>query len=387
MTKLYTIILTMAVLLITACNSHSDIDEAVEEGNAVYLQATATWGENTQSAKASTRAHWQSDRKFMWDNNSDQMAVLIANAGDVVPWGNRGYSYATVKKMADTEDGKSQASLKSNSGILKSDLDKLHIGTTPVYFFSPLSKLNGSDSEYSAETKCVTFSLPNEFSQTTTGKLDEFAPYTYIYAPSLISSVSKSTIEAYPSVFKGVPAVIHFHIVNEKNSQIKIKKVGIELSLGGFPKTMVMDPIGGSLRPKGWETNSIETYPTVTTNLGVSNAGDMVGEQADYYIYVFPTAAISGEEIVSSPFFPATGKFTLRIYEDEGKTPTPENLDNPENLTVYSTDLIDSMPFLSNHIYTCNLRVLDTSLSLLLDEIEVQPITEWQAGVSGTVNW
>jgi hypothetical protein len=30
---------------------------------------------------------------------------------------------------------------------------------------------------------------------------------------------------------------------------------------------------------------------------------------------------------------------------------------------------------------------LDTSLSLLLDEIEVQPITEWQAGVSGTVNW
>ena len=367
----------MAVLLITACNSHSDIDEAVEEGNAVYLQATATWGENTQSAKASTRAHWQSNRKFMWDNNSDQMAVLIANAGDVVPWGNRGYSYATVKKMADTEDGKSQASLKSNSGILKSDLDKLHIGTTPVYFFSPLSKLNGSDSEYSAETKCVTFSLPNEFSQTTTGKLDEFAPYTYIYAPSLISSVSKSTIEAYPSVFKGVPAVIHFHVVNEKNSQIKITKVEINLSAGGFSKTMKLDPINATLAPIG-----TDTYPTVTTNLGVAGTGDMVGEQADYYLYVFPTAAISGEEIVSSPFFPATGKFTLRIYEDEGKTPTPENLDNPENLTVYSTDLIDRMPFLSNHIYTCNLRVQDTSLTLLLDGIEVQTIPEWQAGVS-----
>ena len=365
MTKLYTIILTMAVLLITACNSHSDIDEAVEEGNAVYLQATATWGENTQSAKASTRAHWQSNRKFMWDNNSDQMAVLIANAGDVVPWGNRGYSYATVKKMADTEDGKSQASLKSNSGILKSDLDKLHIGTTPVYFFSPLSKLNGSDSEYSAETKCVTFSLPNEFSQTTTGKLDEFAPYTYIYAPSLISSVSKSAIEAYPSVFKGMPAVIHFHVVNEKNSQIKIKKVGIELSSGGFPKTMVMDPINANLEPP----TGTETYSTVMTNLGVVEdddwTGDMVGEQADYYLYVFPKAADEG------------ATFTLSIYEDVGET----------DPVVHSTNPINSIDFLSNHIYTCNLRVLDTSLTLLLDEIEVQPITEWQAGVSGTVNW
>ena len=364
----------MAVLLITACNSHSDIDEAVEEGNAVYLQATATWGENTQSAKASTRAHWQSNRKFMWDNNSDQMAVLIANADDVVPWGNRGYSYATVKKMADTEDGKSQASLKSNSGILKSDLDKLHIGTTPVYFFSPLSKLNGSDSEYSPDTKCVTFSLPNVFTQSAKGKLEEFAPYTYIYAPSVITAVNKSTVEAAPSVFKGVPAVIHFSVTNEKNTQIKIRKVEISMSEGGFPKTMNLKPIGASLLPL-----DLNVWQTVTTNIGANGAGDMVGEHADYYIYVFPTAIVSGENIYTFPASNVAGAtFTLKIYEEE---------DDPVNLTEHSTLPIANRLFLGNHIYTCNLRVQDTSLTLLLDGIEVQTISDWQAGVSGTTNW
>lgn len=357
----------MAVLLITACTSHSDIDEVVEEGNAVYLQATATFGENTQSGKASTRAHWQSDRKFMWDNNSDQMAVLIANPGDevvpaeVVPWGNDGYSYVTVKKMADTGEGKSQASLKSNSGILKSDLDKLHVGTTSVYFFSPLSTEGGTNSTYSAEDKCVTFSLPNVFKQTTSGKLEEFAPYTYIYAPSVVSSVSKTTIEAVPLVpFKGVPAVIHFHVVNEKNSQIELNKVEISLSSGGFPKTMKLDPISATLAPIG-----TDTYPTVTTNLGVAGAGDMVGEYADYYLYVFPTAADQ------------EATFTLCIYEDVGES----------DPVVHSTNPINSMDFLSNHIYTCNLRVQDTSLTLVLDGMEVQTISDWQAGVSGTANW
>lgn len=362
----------MAVLLITACTSSDDFNEVVGEGNVVYLQSTASFGEKSQSAKAVTRAHWENDRKFMWDNNSDQMAVLIANSDDVVPWGNKGYSYVTVRKMADTQEGKSQASLKSNSGILKSDLNKLHIGSTPVYFFSPLSKSNGTDSEYSASTKCVTFSLPDEFEQSTTGKLDEFAPYTYIYAPSVVSAVSKTAIEAVPSVFKGVPAVIHFSVTNEKNSQINIKKVEISLSSGGFPKTMVLKPIGATPLPAG-----SDVYSTVTTNLGASGAGDMVGEHADYYLYVFPTAAVTSGGIVAYPTV-TVGDFTLSIYEDDG---------DPNNLKVHSTSLIPSRQFLSNHIYTCNLRVQDTSLTLLLDGIEVQTISDWQAGVSGTTNW
>jgi hypothetical protein len=126
-----------------------------------------------------------------------------------------------------------------------------------------------------------------------------------------------------------------------------------------------MDPIHAKLEPP----TGTETYSTVMTNLGVAEdddwTGDMVGEQADYYLYVFPMEKVSG------------ATFTLSIYEDVGET----------DPVVHSTNPINSIDFLSNHIYTCNLRVLDTSLSLLLDEIEVQPITEWQAGVSGTVNW
>ena len=127
------------------------------------------------------------------------------------------------------------------------------------------------------------------------------------------------------------------------------------MSAGGFSKTMKLDPINATLAPIG-----TDTYPTVTTNLGVPGAGDMVGEQADYYLYVFPTAAHQG------------ATFTLCIYEYVGES----------DLVVHSTNPINSRDFLSNHIYTCNLRVQDTSLTLLLDGIEVQTIPEWQAGVS-----
>lgn len=350
----------MAVLLIAACTPSDDFNEVVGEGNAVYLQSTASWGEKVQSGKAVTRAHWDDNGKFIWDENSDQMVVLIANNDELVPWGENDYSYVTVRKMEDT----TQVSLKSNSGILKSDLDKLQVGSTPVCFFSPLSQSNGTNSEYSPNTKCITFSLPNEFVQTPNGgRLDEFAPYTYIYARSEISAVSKATIEAAPSVFNGVPAVIHFSIKNEREEPVTIKKVEISISSGGFPKTMVLNPISGDPEPSG-----TDVWTTVTTNLGSSGDILTANENANYYLYVFPMEAVDG------------ATFTLSVYEDEGV---------PNNLKVHSTQPIASRTFQSNHIYTCNLRMQYPPLTLQLDGIEVQTIPDWQVGASESIpsNW
>lgn len=338
------IILTFAVLLTSACNSSSDIDEIVGENDALCLETTAILGGESSAAKT-TRAHWddKNGNKFVWDDSSNEMAIFIKESSteDLVPWGANKYSMAKVARLADM-NRKSMASIVSNSGMLKTDIQKLVVNQTPVYFFSPIiSGAEGNGSSISDDG--VTLVLPSEFEQPSSHSLVDFKKYTYIMAESTISQVNNARIEAAPAVFKGIPAVIRFSVTNDRGSEVKIKSIQVTPNVG-FPQNMK------------WNHGSPETlspsdekYTSLTATM--EGDGDALGvkESKNYYVFLFPTS-----------FTSATLTITASINGSE---------------FTYKCE-VPAMTFESNKIYTWKLTIGDQSLKLGFHENE-DDLIQW----------
>lgn len=342
MKRLHTIILTFAALLISACNSSSDIDEFVGENEALRLETTAMSDAESSAAKTMTRAHWddKNGNKFVWDDSSNEMAIFVKESptGKLVPWGaNNKYSMAKVARLADMH-GQSMASIVSNSGMLKADIQKLVVNQTPVYFFSPITDDNGS----SASESGVTLALPSDFSQPASHSLTDFKKYTYIMAESTISQVNNARIEAAPAVFKGIPAVIRFSVTNDRGSEVKIKSIEVTPNVG-FPQNMKWNHSSpGTLTPSDDKHRS-----PLTASMG---DGDPLGvkESKNYYVFLFPTS------------FSATLTITASINGSE---------------FTYKCE-VPEKTFNSNTIYTWKLTIGDKSLKLGFHD-EVEDLVQW----------
>lgn len=355
MKRLHTIILTFAALLISACNSSSDIDEFVGENETLRLETTAMLGGESSAAKTMTRAHWddKNDNKFVWDDSSNEMAIFVKESptGNLVPWGaNNKYSMAKVARLADM-NGKSMASIVSNSGMLKTDIQKLVVNQTPVYFFSPIiSGAEGNGSSISDDG--VTLALPSDFLQPASHSLTDFKKYTYIMAESTISQVNNARIEAKPAVFKGIPAVIRFSVINDRGSEVKIKRIEVTPKTpDGFPQKT---PDGFPQNMK-WNHGSPETlspsdekYTSLTASMG---DGDPLGvkKSQNYYVFLFPTS-----------FTSATLTITASVNGSE---------------FTYKCE-VPAMTFESNKIYTWKLTIGDQRLKLGFHENE-DDLIQW----------
>lgn len=346
MTKLHTIIITFAALLISACNSSSDIDEFVGENEALCLETTAMSDAESSAAKTMTRAHWddKNSNKFVWDDSSNEMAIFVKESptGNLVPWGANKYTMAKVAKLADYY-GESTASIISNSGMLKADIQKLVVGQSPVYFFSPITDDKGS----SASESGVTLALPSEFKQPSSHSLVDFKKYTYIMAESTISQVNNARIEAKPAVFKGIPAVIRFSVTNDRGSEVKIKSIEVTKvtpkTPDGFPQNMTWNHSSPeTLSP------SDEKYTSLTASMG---DGDPLGvkKSQNYYVFLFPTS-----------FTSATLTITASVNGSE---------------FTYKCE-VPAMTFESNKIYTWKLTIGDQSLKLGFHENE-DDLIQW----------
>ncbi len=344
MKRLHTIILTFAVLLTSACNSSSDIDEIVGENEALRLETTAILGGESSAAKT-TRAHWddKNDNKFVWDDSSNEMAIFVKESptGDLVPWGANKYSMAKVARLADM-NGKSMASIVSNSGMLKTDIQKLVVNQTPVYFFSPIIS-GAEDNGSSISDDGVTLVLPSKFEQPSSHSLVDFKKYTYIMAKSTISQVNNARIEAKPAVFKGIPAVIRFSVTNDRGSEVKIKSIEVTPNVG-FPQNMK------------WNHGSPETLSpsdekrtSLTASMG---DGDPLGvkKSQNYYVFLFPTTNSTS----------ATLTITASVNGSE---------------FTYKCE-VPAMTFESNKIYTWKLTIGDKSLKLGFHD-EVEDLIQW----------
>lgn len=299
------------------------------------------------SAAKTTRAHWddKNDNKFVWDDSSNEMAIFVKESptGNLVPWGANKYSMAKVARLADM-NGKSMASIVSNSGMLKTDIQKLVVDQTPVYFFSPI--ISGADGS-SISDDGVTLVLPSEFKQPSSHSLVDFKKYTYIMAESTISQVNNARIEAKPAVFKGIPAVIRFSVTNDRGSEVKVKSISIEVTPktpDGFPQNMKWN----HSNPESLVA-SADKHTSLTASMG---DGDPLGvkKSQNYYVFLFPTTNSTS----------ATLTITASVNGSE---------------FTYKCE-VSAMTFNSNTIYTWKLTIGDKSLKLGFHENE-DDLIQW----------
>ena len=353
MKKLNTIIYLSAIVLTMACTSSNDIDEIAEEADALYVETSAMLGDANVQAKV-TRAHWNDDNQFAWDNSSNEMVVVVKETatGNIIPWGTNKSSSARVKNVTGLEDVVSVASITSNSGILKNEIQKITIGQSPVYFLSPiLPDANGSSVDANG---IITLALPNDFVHDATPSLEDFRKYTYIKAQSTVTEIGRAQIQTASAHFTGIPAVIRFAVTNDRGERVRV--TGISLSVadevaGGFPRTATWNP-GDSSEP----TLTISTilYKTLQASMGALghelSARETAGASANFYTFMFPASF---------------GAATLTL---DGK-------DSGNNTFSYSCD-IPAKVFESGKIYTWNLTLEDNFMRLSFFDHE-DDIFQW----------
>lgn len=349
MRKLYTIICIWAVVMMTACTSSHDIDEVVGEADALCLETLAMLGNNETSAKV-TRAHWNDDDKFSWDNSPNEMVVIVKESvtGNIIPWGTNNSSSARVRNVTDLDDYESVASITSNSGILKTDIQNLTVGESPVYFFSPvLSGANGSSIDANG---IVTLALPNEFVHDETPSLADFRNYTYIKGESTVSEISNAQIQVASTRFTGIPAVIRFAVTNDRGESIRVTRIKVSVDenvADGFPKTLTWNP-GISSEPG--LTISTELHKTLQASMGTGHEV-LDKESCAFYAFMFPSTF-------------------------ESATLTLEGTDSSDDTFTYSCDISSAKTFESGKIYTWNLTVENNFMSLGFNKHE-DGIFQW----------
>ena len=332
------------LLLLSACTSSNDIEEIVGEDSAFYLEASAMLGEETTSAKT-TRAHWNEDNKFEWDNSQNEMVVIVkkSSSGAIIPWGTNKSCTAKVKNITTEDDYESIASITSNSGILKTEIREMTVGQTPVYFFSPILS-SENESTISADG-VVTLKLPSTFAQDATPSMEDFKNYTYIKGESTISEINNGKLQAASTRFTALPAVIRFAVTNDRGESVKINSITVSVpggKTGGFPKTMTWTP-GSSTEPTlvSSASDTEGLYTTLTANMGSGYtlaARETAGASANFYAFLFPST-FSGARLT------LTG-------EDGFNESFTYHCDIPEKT------------FVSNRIYTWNLTVEDNFLRM-----------------------
>ena len=304
------------------------------------MEATASLVDEA-SEKKMTRAHWDNNGKFSWDNRNGEMVVFVKEAadGEFILWGMNKYSFA---KVAKNSENAAFASITSNSGILKRDIEKMTVGQTPVYFFSPVTSDRVSDAGV------ISFTLPNVFAQPASHSLVNFEQYTYIMAESTVSDISNATILAAPARFTGIPAVIRFAVTNDRYTNITVKSIKITPN-SGFHQSLSFAPGNPASTPGG------TPYTDVTANIN-NGAGEEFGmrnaegSSNDYFVFVFPTSFTSA-------------------------TLTLEGVDSEDKAFTYTCE-IENKTFERNHIYTWNITVADNFMSLSFNEKE-DNIFQW----------
>lgn len=353
MKKLDTIIYLSVIVLTMACTSSNDIDEIAEETDALYVETSAMLGDANAQAKM-TRAHWNDNNKFAWDNSSNEMVVVVKETatGDIIPWGTNKSSSARVKNITGLEDVVSVASITSNSGILKNEIQKITIGQSPVYFLSPvLPDANGSSVDADG---VVTLALPNDFVHDGTPSLADFKKYTYIKAESTVTEIGRTQIQTASAHFTALPAVIRFAVTNDRVERVRVTSISINVAgnvTGGFPKTVTWTP-GESSNPS--LVISTILYKTLQASMGSAGYG----------------LSAKGTEGVSANFYAFTFPATFA-----GATLTLNGKDGSNHTFSYSCN-IPAKVFESGKIYTWNITLADDFMNLSFFDHE-EDIFQW----------
>ena len=127
-----------------------------------------------------------------------------------------------------------------------------------LFCLSPVVGSSNATLTQSASEVAVEFSMPQKFSQSASGKLEEFGDYCFIHGESTIASApigEQKNFTASPTTFYAIPATIRFNIKNNTDAAVRMESVKITCnklfpdklcwkSSGGTP--VISEPVGKS---------------------------------------------------------------------------------------------------------------------------------------------
>ena len=192
-------------------------------------------------AQMRTKAHFEDKNgtaTFVWDVDGSMIAVLSkyddgSKNRTIAQWeGGSRYSPMNIT-LLDHEN--SHKALRAASKFTLAT-NAANVGDL-LFCLSPV---NGSDLcnvVESAENVEVTFSMPSQFEQSGSGRLEEFRDYTFIKGESTILSTPNGSVKnfaANSTTFRAIPATFRFKITNNMQSDVTMESVKISCS-NSFP--------------------------------------------------------------------------------------------------------------------------------------------------------
>ena len=193
-------------------------------------------------AQMRTKAHFEDKdgtATFVWDVDGSMIAVLSkydasSQNRTIAQWeGGSWHSPMNITHLDPLDSHKAlRAASKFTLATDAANAADLLFCLSPVNG-SALCKVVGS-----AENVEVTFSMPSQFRQSGSGKLEEFRDYTFIKGESTILSTPnppvKKNFTANSTTFRAIPATFRFKITNNMQSDVTMESVKISCS-NSFP--------------------------------------------------------------------------------------------------------------------------------------------------------
>lgn len=179
------------------------------------------------ASRPATRAHFDNNGNFVWDADGSMIAVISnSNTGALVKWNSADW-YSPMNITQLDPSNSSRVLRATSASTLATDAAASGDG---LFCFSPVVGSSNATLTQSASSVAVEFSMPREFSQSASGKLEEFGDYCFIHGESTIASAptdAQKNFTASPTTFYAIPATIRFNIKNNTDAAVRMESVKI----------------------------------------------------------------------------------------------------------------------------------------------------------------
>lgn len=319
-------------------------------------------------AQMRTKAHFEDKNgtaTFVWDVDGSMIAVLskydaLSTNRTIAQW--EGGSWHSPMNITLLDPSDSHKALRAASKFTLAT-NAANVGDL-LFCLSPVNGSALCKVAESAENVEVTFSMPSQFRQSGSGKLEEFRDYTFIKGESTILSTPnppvKKNFTANSTTFRAIPATFRFKITNNMQSDVTMESVKISCS-NSFPDKLCWRTDGSTVTIAEPEDKS--GYFKIIRTLINDGYGEVIpaksGDNAttvSYYAMCLP---------FSSAASMANGTLAF-ILETKEKIHT-FNVTTAEFFRNSANKLFES-----NKIYTFNFLMNENSV-----ELEGVTISDW----------
>lgn len=359
------LLLAVSIVALVSCSNNEDFasngdnpSNGDNTSDVLYKEMPITIA---VSGKAQSRAHWTDNNdktaSFVWDENSD-VVTLVKHGESYVKFYDESEkeSFCSMTSVTPKTDDATQAQLTTTSKLkLTASGTEPNITydipvsvNDPVYCFSPVNAANGSVVNATASAATITANMPAVFTQSATGKLEEFKDYSYIYTNTNLVQTDENAITAEGTEFKTAAAVLRFCLTDNTDTDIKLSSIKMEAEDGSkiFPNQLIWT--AGNATPIEEPTDKENYYSCIQVNTGGTDGATIAKNgTGTYYMYVLPSAnAYTGKKLT----------FTVET-----------------NYLTYSFTLsaskITNSKFEAGKLYTFNMNLNEKSIELSTIEI------------------